>query len=50
MRGHPAICITTIRRQSEIFEIFCEIPKHRLGSSCTSFTSTVIQLVSLVKW
>ena len=36
--------------ESGIFEIFCEIPKHQLGSSCTSFTSTVIQLVSLVKW
>ena len=48
--GILPFCITTIRRQSEIFEIFCEIPKHRLGSSCTSFTSTVIQLFSLVKW
>ena len=48
--GILPFCITNIRRQSEIFEIFCEIPKHRLGSSCTSFTSTVIQLFSLVKW
>ena len=49
-KGILPFCITTIRRQSGIFEIFCEIPKHQLGSSCTTFTSTVIQLVSLVKW
>ena len=36
--------------ESGIFENFCEILKHQLGSSCTSFTSTAIQLVSLVKW
>ena len=36
--------------ESGIFENFCEIPKHQLGSSCTSFTSTAIQLASLVKW